>query len=82
MDAKMLTSRVLGSSLLEMTGDDCISIGPGTKNLWIVLVIALGTWISIESLAKDLKRGGPKCHHKKDNFWALKLGRASSHGQA
>ncbi|KAK8258692.1 hypothetical protein V6Z11_D13G003800 [Gossypium hirsutum] len=41
------------------TGDDCISIGPDTKNLWVEQVTCgPGHDISIESLAKDLKEEG------------------------
>ncbi|XP_021896351.1 polygalacturonase-like [Carica papaya] len=41
------------------TGDDCISIGPGTKNLWIQRVACgPGHGISIGSLGKDAEEEG------------------------
>ncbi|OMP08874.1 Glycoside hydrolase, family 28 [Corchorus olitorius] len=48
---------IISSSI--KTGDDCISIGPGTKNLWVERVTCgPGHGISIGSLAKDLKEEG------------------------
>ncbi|KAK4725965.1 hypothetical protein R3W88_030882 [Solanum pinnatisectum] len=41
------------------TGDDCVSIGPGTTNLWIQNVACgPGHGISIGSLAKDFEEAG------------------------
>ncbi|XP_062114668.1 polygalacturonase-like [Humulus lupulus] len=41
------------------TGDDCVSIGPGTQNLWIErMACGPGHGISIGSLAKDMDEEG------------------------
>ncbi|KDP20162.1 hypothetical protein JCGZ_00025 [Jatropha curcas] len=41
------------------TGDDCVSIGPGTSNLWVQNVACgPGHGISIGSLGKDLQENG------------------------
>ncbi|KAK9288677.1 hypothetical protein L1049_017140 [Liquidambar formosana] len=48
---------ILGSSI--KTGDDCISIGPGSSNLWIEnIACGPGHGISIGSLGKDLQEAG------------------------
>ncbi|GMN72180.1 hypothetical protein TIFTF001_053513 [Ficus carica] len=48
---------ILNSSI--KTGDDCISIGPGTRNLWIEQIsCGPGHGISIGSLAKELEEEG------------------------
>ncbi|KAF5741551.1 polygalacturonase-like [Tripterygium wilfordii] len=48
---------IISSSI--KTGDDCISIGPGTKNLWIEHVTCgPGHGISIGSLGKELDEEG------------------------
>ncbi|KAE8669782.1 Polygalacturonase [Hibiscus syriacus] len=51
------------------TGDDCISIGPGTKDLWIERVICgPGHGISIGSLGRNLKEEGVQNVTVKNNF--------------
>ncbi|XP_031250277.1 polygalacturonase-like [Pistacia vera] len=48
---------IMSSSI--KTGDDCISIGPGTKNLWIERVTCgPGHGISVGSLGKDTNEEG------------------------
>ncbi|KAJ4722320.1 polygalacturonase-like [Melia azedarach] len=48
---------IMNSSI--KTGDDCISIGPGTRNLWIERVnCGPGHGISIGSLGKDMEEEG------------------------
>ncbi|GLT87964.1 hypothetical protein SLE2022_060130 [Rubroshorea leprosula] len=56
-----LSSYVQITNCIIKTGDDCISIGPGTENLWIEHVICgPGHGISIGSLGKNLKERGVK----------------------
>ncbi|GAA0147133.1 hypothetical protein LIER_06910 [Lithospermum erythrorhizon] len=48
---------ISGSSM--KTGDDCISIGPGTKNLWMEKIkCGPGHGVSIGSLARDFNEEG------------------------
>ncbi|XP_021674959.2 polygalacturonase-like isoform X2 [Hevea brasiliensis] len=55
---QLSTNVVIMNSSIK-TGDDCISIGPGTKNLWIEGVkCGPGHGISIGSLAKDMEEEG------------------------
>ncbi|KAB5538608.1 hypothetical protein DKX38_016141 [Salix brachista] len=55
---QLSTDVVITNSSIE-TGDDCISIGPGTKNLWIERVsCGPGHGISIGSLAKTTEEPG------------------------
>ncbi|KAL2507176.1 Pectin lyase-like superfamily protein [Forsythia ovata] len=54
-----LSTRVTILDSKISTGDDCVSIGPGTSNLWIENVACgPGHGISIGSLGKDLKEAG------------------------
>ncbi|KAK7382790.1 hypothetical protein VNO80_01863 [Phaseolus coccineus] len=51
------TVTILNSSIA--TGDDCISIGPGTTNLWIQnIACGPGHGISVGSLGKELEEAG------------------------
>ncbi|KAL5718282.1 endo-polygalacturonase [Ranunculus cassubicifolius] len=55
---QMSTAVTIMSSSIK-TGDDCISIGPGTKNLWIEnIACGPGHGISIGSLGKSLVEQG------------------------
>ncbi|XP_016491031.1 polygalacturonase-like [Nicotiana tabacum] len=48
---------ITGTSI--KTGDDCISIGPGTRNLWMEKIqCGPGHGVSIGSLARDYKEDG------------------------
>nr|POE58330.1 polygalacturonase [Quercus suber] len=54
-----LSSNVVIVNSTIKTGDDCISIGPGSKNLWIEHIkCGPGHGISIGSLAKDMEEAG------------------------
>ncbi|KAF9615769.1 hypothetical protein IFM89_026370, partial [Coptis chinensis] len=54
---KSLNVRILNSGI--KTGDDCVSIGPGTKDLWIQRVACgPGHGISIGSLGKEVNEEG------------------------
>ncbi|KAJ4722322.1 polygalacturonase-like [Melia azedarach] len=54
-----LSTNVMIDNSSIKTGDDCVSIGPGTKNLWIERVTCgPGHGISIGSLAKDMNEPG------------------------
>ncbi|GAV67144.1 Glyco_hydro_28 domain-containing protein [Cephalotus follicularis] len=54
-----LSSRVTILNTRIATGDDCVSVGPGTSNLWIENVACgPGHGISIGSLGKELEEDG------------------------
>ncbi|XP_057957050.1 polygalacturonase-like [Malania oleifera] len=54
-----LSTGVTISGATISTGDDCVSVGPGTSNLWIENVACgPGHGISIGSLGKELKEPG------------------------
>ncbi|KAL0341389.1 UNVERIFIED_CONTAM: Polygalacturonase [Sesamum radiatum] len=52
------TAVTIKNSVIQ-TGDDCISIGPGTRNLWMEKIqCGPGHGVSIGSLGKDFKEDG------------------------
>ncbi|CAN4095637.1 unnamed protein product [Withania somnifera] len=54
-----LSSEISILNSIISTGDDCVSIGPGTTNLWIQnIACGPGHGISIGSLAKDFDEAG------------------------
>ncbi|XP_060171399.1 polygalacturonase-like [Lycium barbarum] len=54
-----LSSEISILNSIISTGDDCVSIGPGTTNLWIQnMACGPGHGISIGSLAKDFEEAG------------------------
>ncbi|KAF6162336.1 hypothetical protein GIB67_008465 [Kingdonia uniflora] len=65
--------RSTGVTILDTsikTGDDCVSIGPGARNLWIERVgCGPGHGISIGSLARDLNEDGVQNVTVKDTIF-------------
>ncbi|MCD9642426.1 hypothetical protein HAX54_029252 [Datura stramonium] len=54
-----LSSEISILNSIISTGDDCVSIGPGTSNLWIQnIACGPGHGISIGSLGKDFEEAG------------------------